>query len=205
MYVRYRRKGEKGTTAFKSMMKYIFKYEDDGSAPYLSGKFELFADRGYWGQEMLRYLISMGADILGTVKRLNWFLYTYGKKKSMTSSKSSEKPESISIDGAPWIFQKTAKHNLGKSSAKDQHELTTMAFRNGYSSAIGMKISSDPQYTNFVDLTIISSAKHAKMYFKEEKTKKEAIMSVFSFIAGSDRYDSEEDEGDDFLIHTGWF
>ena len=144
----------------------------------------------------------MGADILGTVKRLNWFSFTYGKKKSTTSTQSSEKPESISIDGAPRIFQKTAKHNLGKSSAKD-HELTHTAFRNGYSkSAIGMTISSDPQYTNFVDLTI-SSAKHAKMYFKEEKTKKEAIMSAFSLIAGSDPYDSEEDEGNDFFIHTG--
>ena len=142
VYVLYRRNGEKEMTAFKSTMKYLFKYEDDGAAPNLCGKFELFADRGYWGQEMLRYLISMGVDILGTVKRLNWFSFTYGKKKSTTSTQSSEKPESISIDGAPRIFQKTAKHNLGKSSAKD-HELTHTAFRNGYSkSAIGMTISS---------------------------------------------------------------
>ena len=176
-------------TAFKSMMKYLFKYEDDGSAPNLSGKFEVFADRGYWGQEMLRYLISKGA--------LNQFLYNYGKKKSTTSAKSSEKLESIFIDSTLQIFQTTAKHNLGKSSTKD-HELTATAFRNGYSkSDFSMTISLDPQYTNLVDFTI-SSAKHTKIYFKE-KTKNEEIMSAFCLIAGSDPYNSEEDEDDEFL------
>ena len=124
---------------------------------------------------------------MGTVKRQNWFLYTYDKKKSMTSAESSEKPKPILIDGVPWIFQKTAKHNLDKSSAKD-YDHTTTAFKNGCSKrAIGMAISSNPQYTNLVDLTI-SSAKHAKMYFKGEKTKKKEIMSAFSLKARSNHY-----------------
>ena len=65
------REREKDTTVFKSMMRYIFKYEDKESAPNLSDKVEIIADRGYWGRDMLRYLLSKGADILGTVKRLN--------------------------------------------------------------------------------------------------------------------------------------
>ena len=54
------REREKGTTAFKSMMRYNFKYyEDEESAPNLSDKVEIIADRGYWGRDMLRYLPSM--------------------------------------------------------------------------------------------------------------------------------------------------
>ena len=52
------REREKDTTAFKSMMRYIFKYEDEESAPNLSDKVEIIADRGYWGRDMLRYLPS---------------------------------------------------------------------------------------------------------------------------------------------------
>ena len=95
VHVRYRRKGEQGTTAFKLMMKSLFKYEDEGSAPNLSGKVEIVADRGYWGRDMLRYLLSKGADLLGTVKRLLWFKYTWGKKGSATSAKSNKMPEKI--------------------------------------------------------------------------------------------------------------
>ena len=127
------------------MMKSLFKYEDEGSAPNLSGKLEIVADRGYWGRDMLRYLLSKGADLLGTVKRLLWFKYTWGKKGSATSAKSSEMPESIPLDGQPRWYQSTAKHNFGKSSAKD-HQLTATAYRNGYcKSAIGMTLSSDPR------------------------------------------------------------
>ena len=64
-----------------------------------------------------------------------------------------------------------------------------------------MTISLDPQYTNLVDFTI-SSAKHTKIYFKE-KIKNKEIMSAFCLIAGSDPYDSEKDEDDDFL-HSHW-
>ena len=81
------------------MMRYIFKYEDEESAPNLSDKVEIIADRGYWGRDMLRYLLSKGADILGTVKRLNWFPFTWGKKESTTSAKSTGRPESIQLDG----------------------------------------------------------------------------------------------------------
>ena len=47
VFVRYRRKDEQGTTAFKSMTKSLFKYEDEGSAPNLSGKVKIVAVRGY--------------------------------------------------------------------------------------------------------------------------------------------------------------
>ena len=121
MYVRYRRKGEQGTTAFKLMMKSLFKYKDKGSAPNLISKVKIVADRGYWGRDMLRYLLSKGADLLGTVKRLLWFKYTWGKKGSATSAKSSEKLESIPLDGQPRWYQSTAKHNFGRI-----HSTTTL-------------------------------------------------------------------------------
>ena len=112
------------------MMKYLFKYEDEGSAPNLSDKVEIVADRGYWGRDVLRYLLSKGADLLATVKRLNWYPFTWGKKGSATSAKSSEKPENIPIDGQPRWYQSTAKHNVGKSGTKD-YQLTATAYRNG--------------------------------------------------------------------------
>ena len=121
-------------------MKYLNKYEDKGSAPNLSDKVEIVADRGYWGRDVLRYLLSKGADLLGTVKCLNWCPFTWGKKGSATSAKSSDRPESIPLNGQPRWYQSTAKHNFGKSSAKD-HQLTATAYRNGYcKSAIGMTL-----------------------------------------------------------------
>ena len=175
------------------MMKYLFRYKDEGSAPNLSDKVELIADRGYWGRDMLRYLLSKGADLLGTVKRLNWYPFTWGKKGSATSAKSSDRPESIPLDGQPRWYQSTAKHNFGKSSTKD-HQLTVTAYRNGYcKSAIGMTLSSDPQYDNTVDLSI-SSAKHAKIYLNKDQSKTERCMSAYSLVAGSDPCDSADDE-----------
>ena len=84
---------------------------------------------------------------------------------------------SISLDGQPRRYQSTAKHNFGKSSAKD-HQLTATAYRNGYcKSAIGMTLSSDPRYDNTVDLSI-SSAKHAKIYFNKDQSKMTRKLNV---------------------------
>ena len=49
------------------MMKYLLRYEDEGSARY-------------WGHDTLRNLLSKGGDLLRTVKRLNWYTFTLGKK-----------------------------------------------------------------------------------------------------------------------------
>ena len=152
-------------------------------------------------------------QIFWGLKRLNWYPFTWGKKGSATSAKSSDRPESIPLDGQPRWYQSTAKHNFGKSSTKD-HQLTATAYRNGYcKSAIGMTLSSDPQYDNTVDLSI-SSAKHAKIYLNKDQSKTERCMSAYSLVAGSvtrllpnddagqtddDGMDMEDEEGEESL------
>lgn len=138
VHIHYRRKGETEFDSVKDAFKYLFNFGSDNpnSQPNLSGKVELAADRGYWRIPLLSWVLTLGAGILGTVMRQpSWFPFDWGRKKSGASA--DDGPQNIATEGSPCMYQKTASHNFGKTSNKD-HSLTSVAFRNGYSSAVAM-------------------------------------------------------------------
>ena len=81
--VRYRRTGESSATAFKEVSRFVFKFSDENSAPNLTGKVEIAADRGYWNTDTLVFCVGrLGAGVVGTIKRgMKWFPFTWGEKK----------------------------------------------------------------------------------------------------------------------------
>lgn len=179
IHLHYRRKGESEHSSVLETLKYIFRF-GEGELPNLSGRAEFTADRGFLQLGVVKYVLSLGCDILGTIKRQKWFPFTFGVKPP-TNAPSSSDPEFIDVAGAPCVFQKRVKHNLGKRSNKD-HNLTATAFRNGHSSSVAMLLSSDCEDESAIDL-VIDTAKNDKNYFSK-KSKKERFMMGFDFLVG---------------------
>mmetsp|Transcript_2631 Transcript_2631/g.5310 ORF Transcript_2631/g.5310 Transcript_2631/m.5310 type:complete len:466 (+) Transcript_2631:45-1442(+) len=195
--VRYRRSGESSTTAFREVMKFLFKFADDSSAPNLSGKVEIAADRGYWNIDTLVFCVGrLGAGVVGTIKRgMKWFPFTWGEKKQSSTQRGVKTQQYVPAEGQPQIFQMSARHNVGKRNSRDR-QLTATALRNGHSKTVSMTLTTDPCHDNCVDL-VSSSTKDYRKYHKPNKSKRERIMNGFDLVAGGDLLDTLPVDGTD--------
>jgi len=195
--VRYRRTGEGSATAFKEVSRFVFKFSDENSAPNLTGKVEIAADRGYWNTDTLVFCVGrLGAGVVGTIKRgLKWFPFTWGEKKQSSPQRGVQTQQYVPAQGQPRIFQRTARHNVGKKHNKD-HQLTATALRNGHSKTVSMTLTTDPDLDNCVDL-VSSSTKDYRKYHKTNKSRRERTMNGFELVAGEDPLDAESESAMD--------
>lgn len=191
LHLHYRRTGESEYDSVVTAFKFLFNYGDGvRTKPNLSGNVEFAADRGYWRPGILYYILSLGADIIGTVMRQSWFPFTFGKKKS----DEGEGPEFISTNGAPCLYQKSASHNFGKNANHD-FSLTATAFRNGQSSTVAMAINSNPSYSSnrYLDI-IIRTAESARHYFSKAPAKSsKRFMYGFTHLIGANPFKEDND------------
>ena len=63
LHLRYKRESESEQLALQSMIEFLFRRGVD-----LSGLVKLAMDRGYWSAAILKYILSIGAEIHGTWK-----------------------------------------------------------------------------------------------------------------------------------------
>jgi hypothetical protein len=67
-------------------------------------KVSFFMDRGYWNAKVFFDLLDKGANIHGTVKRMDWVPLTYVKKGGKAKSKEEDapfpmQPKTVSLGG----------------------------------------------------------------------------------------------------------
>ena len=193
----YRRKGETEEHSVITAMKFMFHIGEGKDLPNLSGKAEFAADRGYWRIPLLHYILSLGADVLGTIMRQQWFPFNWGK--TAPPANSTDERQFINVSGPPVFFRKRAKHNLGKSGEKD-YVMNASAFRNGHSSAVAMTLSTNDSEASCLDF-VISTAKSAKLYINNwAHNGVKRFMTAFDLIVGYDPTTVED--GD--LIEVDW-
>jgi hypothetical protein len=192
--VRYLQKGESEYDSVVSSLKCIFNYGEGKAKPNLSGKVQFAADQGYWGKSVLYYLLSLGADVIGTVKRQPWFPFGFGGKQRKSGSGT---PLDISAQGPPCLFQKSVKHNLGKKNDKD-FIMTATAFRNGHSSTVALAMTTSPAQTTQSSTRmlddVISTAASARRYLSSSVGRKSMtrFMYGFKFVVGSSGGDGDD-------------
>ena len=130
------------------------------------------------------YVLSLGCDVFGTIKRLKWYPF-YSNVKGPPETSDGRK--FINTQGPPCAFQKTAKHNLGKPNDKD-YNLNAQSWRNGFSSQVAHTISSGPP-TNKIDV-VISNAKSAREYLSNlHPHAVQRFRQGFNFVFGNDKTD----------------
>lgn len=67
----WEKEGESSYECYVRLVKEIF-----GDKPNLDRR-TFYSDRGYWIKSLLEYILDCGADVHGTVRRQNWFKFTY--------------------------------------------------------------------------------------------------------------------------------
>lgn len=111
---------------------------------------------------------------------------------------SESDPEFINVGGAPCVFQKRVKHNLGKRSNKD-HNLTATAFRNGHSSSVALLLTSNCEDESLIDF-VIDTAKNVKNYFCKNTSRAAEIMRGFDFLVGEKDVDGHAEKLGDVVL-----
>ena len=78
---------EKGESFGKSLQRAVTKMQNVECSDVVKGNGEIFAcDRGYQGQNLLKFLTKAGFEIVGTIKRGPSFLFTFGNVSSSTAT-----------------------------------------------------------------------------------------------------------------------
>ena len=90
IFVYYRRKGKSEQTGMIAALEKLFMVGEGNDTANLSGKIQFTADRGYWRPGLLKFLLSLGCDILGTIMRQIFFPWTYGIKEPSTPPKEDD-------------------------------------------------------------------------------------------------------------------
>ena len=179
VHIHYRRKGESETTSFKKTVQKMFGFEEGTTPPNLHGRVIFAADRGYWNSSIAHWILSLGADIFGTVKRMFWWPFSYGKQPPKQTEKNKDQ-DFIPVQQAPRLFMKTVKHNLGKPGPKSM-KLTATAWRNQTSSAVPMTISSGH---HTADYDFIFSTPAEAMGYEKELNTMQRFMTAFKPVVG---------------------
>ena len=97
---------------------------------------EIGMDRGYWEAVLLFRLLDEGANIHGTIKRMDWVPLTF-KHKGNPAFPS--KPLDISLEGFKDCYHMNTKWK-GKQSA--HRKITCVGYRSGTGNAVSLAISS---------------------------------------------------------------
>ena len=93
LHLRYKRESESEQLALQSMVEFLFRRGVD-----LSGLVNLAMDRGYWSAAILKYILSIGAEIHGTWKRQSIHGHTAGTIQLMKYRISTSHIISILMD-----------------------------------------------------------------------------------------------------------
>ena len=109
--------------------------------PDLTNWVGLNVDRQYTRLMLILWWEKTGGELLGTLMRQDWSPLTFGKEKSKPRPGTS-KQFNIPINEYRCVYQKTLKHNFGKSSSKD-HQLTVTGWRSGISSAVNLTVHTE--------------------------------------------------------------
>ena len=183
LHLRYKRESESEQLALQSMIEFLFRRGVD-----LSGLLKLAMDRGYWSAAILKYILSIGAEIHGTWKRQSIYPWTYGRKDPNDEIEDIDKPHNINTSGPMCVFQTSATHNFGKTSNRD-HNLTAILFRSGYSSTPAMMMQSDPIESTASNRTILDCivpTKSAQLYDHLSRKSHLRFMMGFKLHSGLD-------------------
>ena len=126
-------------TCYKWQMKKLFSGNCGDAIPNL-GSVTIASDRGYWNVPLLfGFLLRAGANVIGTVKRCNWFPFTYDRKDG-----GDDKPVVINAKGSKNSWYKTLQLRKLPSlrSADRVRDITAVAYCNGSGSNVSLAMSS---------------------------------------------------------------
>ena len=129
---------------------------------------------------------------MGTLMRQDWSPLTFGKEKSKPRPGTS-KQFNIPINEYRCVYQKTLKHNFGKSSSKD-HQLTVTGWRSGISSAVNLTV-----HTEFHHLQwdfVAANPSDLKNY-RASQPLYDRLMRGFQHLCGDDDPGLPPDDEDD--------
>jgi hypothetical protein len=126
-------------TCYERQMKKLFGGNCGDGIPNL-GNVTIASDRGYWNVPLLfGFLLRAGANIIGTVKRANWFPFTYDRKEG-----GNDKPTVINPKGSKnsWYKKLQLRKLPNFSSADRARDITAVAYRNGSGNNVSLAMSS---------------------------------------------------------------
>jgi hypothetical protein len=95
LHLRYKRESESEQLKLQSMVEFLVRRGVD-----LSGLVNLAMDRGYWSAAILKYILSIGAEIHGT-----WYMettvypWTYDRNDTTDEIQDFDKPHNINTNG----------------------------------------------------------------------------------------------------------
>ena len=101
-----------------------------------------FMDRGYWNARVFFDLLDKGADVHGTIKRMDWVPLTYTKLKKEDSESDSTFPQSplkIPMVGFKDSYHMSLKWKGSKSAVR---KVDMFGYRSGSGSAVSIIASS---------------------------------------------------------------
>jgi hypothetical protein len=156
--VAFQREGETVVTCTRRLINDIYG-KHTGQAIRLHNV-SFFMDRGYWNAKVFFDLLDKGADIHGTVKRMDWIPITYVKKGG-TKKKGKEEdapfpmqPKKVSLVGYKDAYHMSLKW---KGSSAAGRKVDLFAYRSGSGTAVSLIASSVYRRDHF-DLAPVTEA-----------------------------------------------
>ena len=105
LHLRCKRESKSEQLVLQSMVEFLFWRGVD-----LSGLVNLVMDRGYWSAAILKYILSIGAEIHGTWKRQSIYPWTYGRNDTNDEMQDIDKPHNINTNGPICVYSKHWSH-----------------------------------------------------------------------------------------------
>jgi hypothetical protein len=179
------RENDNPQTCYERQMRALFGRGRGGLMPDLSNV-TVASDRGYWQASLLfSFLLYCGANIIGTVKRNNWFPFTFDRKDEPGKAKN------INCKGAKCVYYKKLKMKKVVSSAGAHREILAVAYRNGSGNNVSLAMSSLHR-ANWWDLSLANQS-DSKWYF-QDTTQFERSARCFESFRGSEDDKAEQIE-----------
>jgi hypothetical protein len=151
------------------------------------------SDRGYWNVTLLfSFLLCAGANVIGTVKRISWFPFTYDRKGG------EGKPTVIDPKGAKNAYYRKLKLKNVKGLVQQNgggidasRALTAVAYRNGSGNNVTMAMSS-MHPAHWWDFSL-AKQEDSVWYFSKDISTADRNAKAFKLIQpehhdGSDKY-----------------
>jgi hypothetical protein len=162
--IAWQREKDTSQSCFERSMRELFGQRTGSGLPAMSNV-TIASDRGYWIAGLVfSFLLKCGANIIGTVKRSEWFPFTYDKK----DSNDPDKPLNIAKKGSKNAFYKKLKlRHLPDftNTTATNGEVNAVAYRSGTGTTVSLAMSTihRPHWWDFVT----DNPKDTKWYFNE--------------------------------------
>ena len=163
------RQGVNNTQNYENMVKYMFGHRFACAAAMAQALYGLkfCSDRGYWTAPLMIALLSLGATLLGTLKRCEWVPYTYDQKLS-----ANDKREKIETKYGRSLFSACARWH--------QYLVKVLAWRGGTGSvSLAMTSDCDDNETQEFDFCFQHNA-DARWYKDSNFTEQDRHLKAFT-------------------------